>query len=308
MADHRQQVRGVRPDRTYVRLAPRGAGRHGDLGRHPPAGTAPARRRARRVTGCREVRPGRAGHRVGAAAAGCALATLAWWAGTFTLAVAAQVRRTVRAGRSGRSAGPARAAARPPSGTLVRRLAAAAGRRPGGRAGPGARRRPTGRRRPPRGVATGATGPAVDRPAERTAGWCGPATPSGRWPQHDWAAATGRNPVPWRLPGRAGGTPTARSSAPDPDLIRPGRSCPPPYPGGPMTVTPPPLTRPPHLLRPCPGSRRTTTKLDPETRSRRATASAHGQGHDHGPGWGAQPWSRALWLSRSCAERSARGP
>ena len=300
MADHRQQVRGVRPDRTYVRLALRAAlAVTATWAVTPSAGTAPARRRARRVTGCREVRPGWLDTWVGAAAAGCALATLAWWAGTFTLAVAAQVRQTIR---SGRSAAPARAAARPPSGTLVRRLAAAAlgvalgagpvpayaavdrtGRRPHSEGG--------GRARPAR--------PSTVRPSDRGGGAA--QAPSGRWPQHD--RGRGDRPEPravaaawprWWHANRA-------VVGPDPDLIRPGQVLhPPPSPRRTDDRDPAPLTRPPHLLPALSWEPPYDDELDLETRSRRATANAHGQGHDHGPAGVRSRRSRALWRSRSC--------
>ena len=73
-----------------------------------------------------------------------------------------------------------------------------------------------------------------------------------------------------------------------------------------MTVTPPPLTRPPHLLPALSWEPPYDDVLDPETgpgappraRTARATTTARA-------GW--QPWSRALVLSFA-AERSARGP
>ena len=188
MADHRQQVRGVRTGSDVRPAGPaRGAGRHGDLG-VPFCWDGPARRRARRVTGCREVRPGRAGHLGGPPPPG------APWPRSPGGGHVHHPRR--RADRP--SVRPVRRT-RPGGGSATERNSSGElrppGRRPGAGPVPARRLRPTGRRNPTARVATGAT---VRRPSGRAdrGGRAARRHPLVAGP-HDWAAATGRNPVPW---------------------------------------------------------------------------------------------------------------
>ena len=220
MADHRQQVRGVRPDRTYVRLAPRCAGRHGDLGRHsscylPCSASCSTRHRLPRG-------PARlAGHLGGRRRRG------APWPrspGGRARSPSPSPRRCDRPVRPVRPVRTAPAAARPPSrpssGGWPRPPS-----RPGGRAGPAH----AAVDRPAAGAPTARVGDGRDRPgrrpsAERPRRWC-----ARRHPLVAGRSTTG--------PRRPAGTPCRggcsaalvarqpRGRRPRPRPTRPGRSC-----------------------------------------------------------------------------------
>jgi nucleoid-associated protein YgaU len=180
-----------------------------------------------------------------AAAAAAALVTLAWWAATFILAVAAQARLAIRSGRSDPPEGLAAPLVTPRSGALVRRLAAAAlgvalGAAPvpadaavdrpaaGSSTGNVTTSAPASTRSTGSTPSTGATSPTVDRPAGRTAVVVRPGDTL-------WSLAAAR------LGGGDRAEPRAVAAAwprwwqanravvgPDPDLIRPGQVLQPP--------------------------------------------------------------------------------
>ena len=216
MADHRQQVRGVRTG-SDVRPAGLRALAATATWAVTLLGTAPARRRARRVTGCPRGRPGRAGH-LGGRRRRVRPGHARLVGARHTLAVAAQVRQTIGpAGPAGRHYPPRRRLghrAEPSSGGWPR----PPGRRPGDRAGPGT---PPSTDRPPATPPRGGDG--RDRPGRRPSGRADRGGRAAR--RHPLVAGHPATTGPRRpagtprrggCPGRAGGTPAARSSAPTP--------------------------------------------------------------------------------------------